>query len=34
MRKLENEIKRTEEIVGADHHLVASARDVVATGEG
>jgi hypothetical protein len=29
MRKLENDIKRTEKIVGPDHHLVASARDVV-----
>lgn len=30
MRKLSNDIERTEKIVGADHHLVASARDVVA----
>jgi hypothetical protein len=30
MRKLANDIERTEKIVGADHHLVASARDVVA----
>jgi hypothetical protein len=33
MRKLEHEIRITEEIVGADHHLVASARDVVVKGQ-
>ena len=30
MRKLANEVERTEKIVGPDHHLVASARNVVA----
>ena len=29
MRKLENEIKRTEEITGADHAAVASAKALV-----
>jgi len=30
MRKLEHDIAKTEKIAGPDHHLVASARDVVA----
>jgi aromatic ring-opening dioxygenase catalytic subunit (LigB family) len=34
MRKLENEISRTEKIAGPDHHLVASARAVVDAAKG
>ena len=34
MRKLENDLKRTEKIAGLDHHLVASARAVVDAAKG